>query len=790
VVEWRDGTVAHVFLAPDGRWRPEVRLDELDPAYVAALLRLEDRRFFWHPGVDPVAVVRAAVTNALRGRRVSGASTLTMQLVRIVEPRPRTLRSKAVEALRAVQLELRLSKREILAAYLQLAPFGGNVEGVEAASLAWFGHRPTALSPVEIATLLAVPQDPSRRAPRPGREARLAGARDDVARRLAALGALPRPAGAPASDAEILAGVAATPPPSAPRPFPRSAPHAAIWLRKGHPGATRIRSTLDAGVQGVGDRLVAGAAPDLRLAGIHGGALVVVDHRTGEVRALVGNLDFWDAEHGGQVIAFDAVRSPGSTLKPLLYGLAVERGLAGPETRVEDVPTAHGGYAPKNFDGEFDGVVTLEEALSRSLNVPFVALLRSIGVEPFLGALRDAGVRSLDPRPGHYGLSAAVGGLELTPLELAGLYAAFARGGEAVPLTVVAGSGGEREAGRERAGRERETGIAGRRLPAAEPRGEGRGEGTGASAAGHRGEAPSAPSRLLAPGAAWLVNRALAIRDRPDFPSRRQLTGAPPRITWKTGTSFGHRDAWAAGSGPDHTAVVWLGNVDGTPARALVGGEVAAPILFDLLEALQDRAAPPEAALPPPDVGWVEVCALSGRAPTHACGARRVVPALRSAVPTERCAWHRRVDVDEETGLALAPGCRDGRRYVSRDFVAWPAGVRRWLREQDRRLPEPPPLLPGCEHGGARRPPAIVSPVAGQVALLAPGVEQADQEIPLEADAAGGTLSWFVNGELVASAGADERVWWRPRPGRHEVVVTDEAGLSARRVLEVRRRGR
>jgi penicillin-binding protein 1C len=425
--------------------------------------------------------------------------------------------------------------------------------------------------------------------------------------------------------------------------------------------------------------------------------------------------------------------------------MAVERGRAGPRTLVADVPTVYGGYAPKNFDGTFDGVVPLEDALSRSLNVPFVNLLRDLGVEPFLGKLRSMGVRSLDPRPGHYGLSAAVGGIELTPLELAGIYAALARGGEAVELAIVAGG---------------------------------------------PGDPTRARSRVLARGAAWLVAQALAIRDRPDFPERRRLTGAPADIRWKTGTSFGHRDAWAAGWDGTHTAVVWLGNVDGTPSRALVGGEVAAPILFDLLEALGDRAAPPAAEPQPADLTYVEVCALSGRAPTPACKERRLEPALRTAVPTEPCPYHRRVEVDLATGKAVTPGCRAGRAREARDYVVWPSTVRSWLRSRERELPEPPELHPDCVRGGARRPPLIVSPQAGQVALLVPGVPPDRQEIPLEAEADVGTLSWFVDGEFIGTARADERVWWRPRIGRHEVVVTDEAGLSARRELWVRERGR
>lgn len=740
VVEWRDGAVAHVFVAADGRWRPEVRLEELDPAYVHALLSLEDRRFRYHLGVDPLAIARAALTNLSAGRRVSGGSTITMQLARLLEPRPRTIRSKAVEMLRAVQLELRLSKREILAAYLQFVPFGGGREGVEAAALAWFGHRPTALSAAEVATLLAVPQDPNRRAPGPGREAKLRAARDAVARRLAARGALPHRPGE--SQEALLSVLLDTPVPATARPFPRQAPHASIGARSAEPGRPRLRTTLDAGTQRLAERVAEGAAADLRLRGIHNGAIVVIENATGEVRGQVGNLDFWDADHGGQIVAFDVPRSPGSALKPVIYAMAIERGLAGARTVVPDVPGQSGGYSPRNFEDRYEGLVSLEQALARSLNVPFVALLRSLGVDQFIAGLRGMGVRSLESRPGFYGLSAAVGGIELTPMEVAGIYSALARDGEWI-----------------------------------EPR-------------SLSSKAPPEKRRVLAPGAVWLTARALALRDRPDFPARREFTGVPPNTRWKTGTSFGHRDAWAAGFNAAHTVVVWLGNLDGRPSKQLVGSEVAAPILFDLLEALADRSAPPPPELAPPDVSWVEVCALSGRLPGPACGERALAPVLRSAVPIEQCPYHRRIDVDLATGKALGPGCREGRPHRSVNMVVWPASVRRWLRDQDRAVPEPPELLTGCSRGGQRKAPVIVSPAPGQVALLAHGVPPERQEIPLEADGASeGKLSWFVDGRFIGSAPPDDRLWWTPCVGRHEVVVTDDAGLVAQRSFEVRRRG-
>ena len=412
VVTWRDGTPAHVFLADDDRWRMAVSPDEIDPAYVDALVRLEDKRFYHHPGVDPVAVGRAAGLNLMRGRVVSGGSTLTMQVVRVLEPRPRTLRSKVVESWRALQLEWFLGKDEILAAYLTFTPYGRNVEGVEAASWAYFGHGAGALSSAEIATLLAVPQAPTSRYPTADNAERLRGARDEIAAFLADEGALSLGIGEDVIDADTaLAQVQATPVPTRLQAFPRELPQVATWLRAQHPEEHRIATTLDRARQHSVARQFRKQEGELARKGIHQGVAVVVQHDTGEVVALIGSLDPWGEEPGDQVPMFARPRSPGSALKPFIYASAIDEGLALPEHLVRDIPASYRGYAPRNYDGTYDGLVQLEDALSRSLNLPFVFLLQEIGVEEFLGRLRIMGVESLIDEPGWYGLSVAVGGL-------------------------------------------------------------------------------------------------------------------------------------------------------------------------------------------------------------------------------------------------------------------------------------------------------------------------------------------------------------------------------------------
>jgi penicillin-binding protein 1C len=711
------------------KWR--LRVDFMPSStLIAALVALEDKRFWSHDGVDPLAIGRAAWSNATSGHRVSGGSTLTMQLARLLEPRPRTIPSKLVDMFRAVQLDVRLTKREILEEYLARTPYGDNVEGVESASWAYFGHSARHLSALEVATLLAVPQGPARFRPKPGNDA-LRVRRDAILRKLIDAGVV---GGADAEAA--LAEAAVTPPPERLRPMPREARHAAVVLRARFPQQARIRSTLDAGSQRLVERTVALRARELHDKTIYGGAVVVADHATHEVVAVVGNLDFDDAKHGGQIAMFDRPRSPGSTLKPFLYAFAIDRGIALPGYLVADVPNQYGTYRPRNFDNDFAGLVTLKEALSKSLNLPFVDLLARLGVDHFLGELARMDIAGADAIPGTYGLSMIVGGIEVTPLEIAGLYVTLAEDGAYAPLRLAAD------------------------------------------------EAVVPPVRIFAPGAAHITRQALAEKDRPDFPRRRDLT-VPSDIHWKTGTSFGFRDAWAVGSGPRYTAVVWTGNVDNRSAVELVGSEAAGPLLFDVLEGLSDRTRK-TAATVPTDLTQIEVCAYSGHVATDACTARATVSALLHAVPNQPCPYHHTYEVDRESGHAVVPACRKSdREYDTRTFVVLPSSVTTWLRDRHRVVPEAPIFDAGCiaDVGG---PPIMVTPSEGQIITLIPGMPVTHQSVPLTVTTRASTVSWFVDGAHVGTGPASQRMYWSPSRGKHEIVVADASGRKARRRLEVR----
>lgn len=514
----RNDRLLRAFALPDGRWRLGVRsLGDVDPRYVDLLLAYEDRRFREHSGVDPRALMRAAWQLIREGRVVSGGSTITMQVARLMEPRTeRSLAAKLRQMVRAVQLEQVLNKDEILSLYLALAPFGGNIEGVRAASLSYFGKEPKRLSLAESALLVALPQSPESRRPDRRPEAAQA-ARDRVLKRVASLG-FTLPDDIDRAFAEQV--------PDARRPLPFLAGHLADQLKRELPEKTHIQTSLDGKFQKTLEVLAKDRAPGQnRPVSV---AIVAVDHATGEVLARVGASDYFDARRAGQVDMTRALRSPGSTLKPFIYGLAFEDGVAHPETLIDDRPVRFGSYAPENFDMTFQGTVTVRKALQLSLNVPAISLLDRVGAARLSARLRQAGGVLVLPKDETPGLAMGLGGVGVTLENLVRLYAGLARQGTTVQLRDVI----------------------------------------------DENATPDEPRRLMDQVAAWQVGNVLLGAPPPD-------NGLYNRIAFKTGTSYGYRDAWAVGFDGQITIGVWVGRPDGAPVPGLVGRAVAAPILFD-----------------------------------------------------------------------------------------------------------------------------------------------------------------------------------------------------------------
>ena len=528
VVLDREGRLLRAYATTEGRWRLPVSERDVDPRFLKLLFTYEDKRFREHHGIDPLSMGRAAVQLVSRGQIISGGSTISMQVARLLEPRERrSLGAKMRQIVRALELESALGKDGVLALYLTLAPYGGNLEGVRAASLAYFGKEPRKLSLAEAALLVALPQSPELR--RPDRFPTAArAARDRVLDRAALAGLLPR---------DEIARAKTQPVPHERKPLPVLAPHAADQVVLLEPDRREHRLTLDLflqkNLQELARERAQALGPDISV------AILAVDNVTGEVRARVASADYFDLRRAGQVDMTQALRSPGSTLKPFIYGLGFEDGVIHPDTLIDDRPSRYGGYVPENFDLTFQGVVTVRRALQLSLNVPAVAVLNKIGVSRLGARLSQAGAVLVLPKGEAPGLAMGLGGVGVRLTDLVMLYASLARQGEALALT------------------ERQQSDL------------------------------QMPHRLLDPVAAWYVGNILLGAPPPD--------NAPSgRIAFKTGTSYGYRDAWAIGFDGRMTVGVWVGRPDGAPVPGLVGRASAAPILFEAFA----RSGGAPAALP------------------------------------------------------------------------------------------------------------------------------------------------------------------------------------------------
>ena len=730
-----DGTLLRLTLADDERYRVFTPLDRLPDTVVDALLLQEDRFFYWHPGVNPVAVVKA-MWEGMRGLRQRGASTITMQLARMrLGLNTRTLRGKLVQMLVALQYELHHSKREILTAYLNLAPYGRNVEGVGAAARVYLGKAPAALTLPEVLALTVVPQHPVQRGPQ-GMET-VGGAAWRARQRLFERWLDDHP------QAKAQAAVMRLPLRfSGPDDLPFGAPHLVRGVLEHHPHTARLVTTLSPPQQAAAQRAVDTYLQTVADRGIRNAAVLLVDTRDLSVRALVGSADFFGQGIHGQVDGTLGRRSPGSALKPFIYALAFQQGIIHTDSLLKDAPRRYGAYAPDNYDGRFLGPVPARNALTRSRNVPAVSLLGDLQPHTFHQLLADAGIGQLRDED-HYGLTLALGGVEVTLQELVGLYAMLANRGQAAPLRFL------------------------------------------------QDDARGAPRRLLTPEAAWMTLEVLKDTPRPrGVGSTRLDQGALP-VRWKTGTSWGFRDAWAVGVFGPYAVGVWVGNFDGQGNPALVGLSAAGPLLFRVVQAikvLEPHMREPYAGMPLGlNVRQVNVCAVSGKLPGPLCNHK--VPAwfIPGVSPIHTCDIHREVEVEVASGLRSCAAVAGPTRRQVMEF--WPSDLTSLFREAGIPRRAPPPYHPACspaQRGAGGKSPAITSPQEG-LAYMVRHQSAYGHAIPLlaTADADARTLFWFADEAFVGRAPRGEPLMWRAPAGRHVVRVVDDLGRSAAHDVEV-----
>ncbi|MFP3516068.1 peptidoglycan glycosyltransferase PbpC [Pseudomonas sp. SIMBA_077] len=730
VVLAEDGTPLWRFADAHGVWRYPVRNEDVSPYYLEALLTYEDRWFYQHPGVNPMALGRAAWQNLSGGRVLSGGSTLSMQVARLLDPHARTLPGKLRQLWRTAQLEWHLSKAQILNLYLNRAPFGGTLQGVAAASWAYLGKSAQQLTRSEAALLAVLPQAPSRLRPdrHPGRAQM---ARDKVLRRLAAYQVWPQTAVDEALQEPLLL---------APRLEPSLAPLLARRLNRPH-SPPLIRTTLDASLQRRLEDLLLGWRA--RLPEHTSAAIIVVETHSMAVRAYLGSVDINDARRFGHVDMITAVRSPGSTLKPFLYGMALDAGLIHSESLLQDVPRRYGDYRPGNFSMGFSGPVSASSALALSLNLPAVQLLEAYGPKRFAADLRNGGVPLSLPALAEPNLALILGGAGSRLEDVVSGYSALARDGKSAKLRL-------------------------------QPQDE------------------LIERRMLSPGSAWIIRRILSGQARPDRDPNAEWVQRPA-LAWKTGTSYGFRDALAVGVGPRYLIGVWIGRPDGTPVPGQFGLASAAPLMLQVHDVLSNRDSQRGIIAPvqpvPSSVGVAAICwpqgqPLSKNDPN--CRRQRFAWTLDHTTPPTLLAADQPLGVGlretlwvDAQGLRVSPQCPGAQPS---EVALWPAPLEPWLPSVERREARLPPASTHCP------PPALNAVTALSIVgvregdrLRRPAASQASLRLTLSALGGDGRRWWFLNGAPLGDSGHQESLnTTLEQPGRYELSVLDESGQTAR----------
>ncbi len=743
-----DGSLLRLTTAVDEQYRLWTPLEAISPKVTEAVMRYEDRWFHWHVGVNPAAIARSAYATFI-GERRQGGSTLTMQLARkryTIDSR--TVTGKMQQILAACWLEARYSKREILEGYLNFAPYGGNIEGVGAASLIYFQKRAADLTLPEAFTLAVIPQNPAVR----GGNKVLSPATVEARARMAAIWLAAHP-----DDERFGAKHTIAPKLTAALPF--RAPHVVTQLLKERQG--EVFSSIDLKMQSALERAIAQRIEQYRDSGLRNASAILLDTETMQVKALVGSANFNDDDIDGQVNGVLAKRSPGSTLKPFIYALAFDQGVLHPMTVLKDAPTAFGPFSPENFDGRFVGPITAQDALTRSRNIPAVLVASKLTRPSLYDLMKSSGVANLASEK-HYGLALTLGGGEITMEELARMYAMLANGGELKSLSYLKAANSKASP-----------------LSAYRPRSPASGRGAG-------GEGAVSSTRLLSNEAAYVTLDMLKTNPRPD-------TGLPaqPAVAWKTGTSWGFRDAWTAGTFGRYVLIVWVGNFDGSSNQSFIGISAAAPLFFNIVDGLRNEGVLAQEAsprVPPQKLTRVDVCAATGDLPNAYCSNRVSSWFIPGKSPIRISSLHRRVLLDRHTGEAV---CEEGPNTHWQVIEYWPSDMQKIFRDAGMSRREAP-RLPDCARNTADNSnnasePQIVSPLRAVTYT-----SRLSNMVPISLRAEGnsgsnrGKLFWFSNDAFVGEANAGESLAWNPpRAGRYVLRVVDEAGRADSRDVAV-----
>lgn len=716
IIEDGKGEVVNAFLTHDQQWRMKTELEEISPLLRKTIVEKEDKYFYYHPGINLLAMSRAFFMNMLHMRRTSGASTITMQVARSLEPKRRTYWNKLREMFRSLQLEWKYSKDEILQLYLNKVPYGGNIEGVKSAAILYFRKNPDHLSLAEITALSIIPNRPSSLVMGKNND-RIVEERNKWLHRWAREKVFTEKEIADAL-AEPLTATRGT--------VPHFIPHLA-WKLKKRGGAEVFHTTIELNTQRKIEKLVKDYSRTLNLKNIHNAAVVVIDNSTHRVISYVGSADFKDTTDGGQVNGAASVRQPGSTLKPLLYGLCIDEGLLTPKMMITDVAVNYEGYAPENYDRKFNGFVTMEYALEHSLNIPAVKSLKALGKDKLIQKLGQCDFQQIKKDQKKLGLSMILGGCGATLEEMTGLYSIFANEGKYVPPIYTMST-------------------------------------------------PLPGKSILSPEATFMINETLSKVNRPDFPLNWESTVHLPKIAWKTGTSYGRRDAWSIGYNRRFTVGIWVGNFSGAGIPELSGANTATPLLFQVFNTIDYDD----------DLPWFyqpkycdvrTVCSETGLPPTDHCTSLVTDYFVPLISPSRKCDNMQEVFISADEKISYCRSCLPENGYKKKLYKLISPEMKDYFEENRIAYQAIPPHNPNCEKVFRDGAPLVISPSNGSEYLI----NRKDPEpLQLRCRVSNdvGKVYWYINNKFFKAGEANSKQFFVPEEGPVKISCTDDKGRN------------
>lgn len=713
----RNGQVQHAYLSKDQKWRLYAENDEISNLLLKTILFKEDKHFYKHPGINPVSIVRSFLKNLINKEIISGASTIDMQVARMLEPKPRTYKAKLIEMFRALQLEFHYSKKEILRMYLNKIPYGGNIEGIKAAALFYFNQKPQNLSLSQIVVLSIIPNNPNNLQP---------GKNDLVLHKMRDHWLDYFQDQNLFSD-EMIADAKNEPLTAHRHNAPQNLPHLSWYLKRKYPNQRSIKTYIDQEIQQKTEKLTYNYVSQLKSKGIYNASVLLIDNETHQVITYIGSNDFKDQDNHGEVNGVEAIRSPGSTLKPILYALAFDKGLYTPKMKINDIPVSFGGYEPDNYSGHYLGQVRIEEALAKSLNIPAVKILEEIGTDTFINYLQKFSFSQIQNDHDKLGLSMILGGCGVKLSELCQLFSTFANGGNFSPILYC-------------------------------------------NADNRKAHQP-----LISPASSYMITKILTLLNRPDLPDIYTEAARLPKISWKTGTSYGRRDAWAIGYNKKYTLGVWIGNFNGKGVPELNGSEFAVPLLFMIFN--QILPPNPSPFIQPDDLSTRMVCEESGLPPNTFCNNLIEDFYIQGISPSKKCNHLIPVYTNTEKTISYCTDCMPEGGTTKSLYPNYPPDLILFFEQNEIPYTKIPPHNVNCSRVFSSNTLKIISPQPNLEYLV---FKNEGSQILLQAECSADVrkLYWFINDKFYKSAGIHDKVFFNPPKGKVKISCSDDKGRN------------